>query len=67
MIDEAAALRAFDQFQQARLNVERASFRMRIQIKNLLSAEQRPKIEAIAERLRQAKPDAGSAESPVKK
>jgi Spy/CpxP family protein refolding chaperone len=66
-IDEASALRAFDEFQRARLSVERATFRMRIQIKNLLSAEQQPKIEAIAERLRQARPDAGSAESPVKK
>jgi Spy/CpxP family protein refolding chaperone len=72
-IDEAAAVRAFAEFQQVRLSVERGTFLMRIQIKNLLSAEQQPKIEAIAERLRQAKPGAGpilparNAESPDKK
>ena len=51
-VDEATALRAFDRIQEARLNIERATFLMRIQIKNLLAPEQQQKLEAISELLR---------------
>jgi Spy/CpxP family protein refolding chaperone len=54
-IDEAAALKVFEEVQQARLGLERSTFLMRIQIKNLLAPEQQQKIETIAERLRQQK------------
>lgn len=53
VIDETAAVKAFDRVQEARVGVERSTFIMRIQIKNLLSAEQQQKLEAIAEILRQ--------------
>ncbi len=57
-VDEAAALAAFDSLQTARRQVERTTFIMRLQIKNLLSAEQQKKLEAVAERLRrQLKPN----------
>ncbi len=52
-IDEAAAVKAFDRMQEAKLAVERSTFVMRIQIKNLLSADQQQKLEAIAPMLRQ--------------
>jgi Spy/CpxP family protein refolding chaperone len=52
-VDEATALRAFDRIQEARLNIERATFLMRIQIKNLLAPEQQQKLEAMSEVLRQ--------------
>ena len=52
-IDEGAALKVFEEVQQARLSLERSTFLMRIQIKNLLSPDQQQKTEAIAERLRQ--------------
>ena len=51
--DETAALGAFDRLQAARRQMERTTFVMRMQIKNLLSAEQQKKIEEIAARLRQ--------------
>ena len=51
-VDEAAALRAFDRLQEARLNIERATFLMRVQVKNLLSPEQQQKLEAVSEVLR---------------
>jgi len=54
-IDEGAALKAFDRVQEARLSLERSTFLMRIQIKNLLSPEQQQKLETIAELLRQQK------------
>jgi len=48
-VDEAAALRAFDQFQEARLNIERATFLMRLQVKNLLSPQQQQKLESMSD------------------
>jgi len=51
-VDEAAALRAFDRMQEARHNIERATFLMRLQVKNLLSPEQQQKLEAISQVLR---------------
>jgi Spy/CpxP family protein refolding chaperone len=59
--DEAAVVKAFEEVQQARVSLERTTFLMRLQIKNLLTAEQQPKIEEIAERLRQQRPAASSA------
>jgi len=72
-IDEAAALKMFDEVQQIRQTLERNTFLMRIQIKNILSPEQQQKIEAIADRLRQLKgkgdevPAPGNPNPPVKK
>jgi Spy/CpxP family protein refolding chaperone len=72
-IDETAALRLFDEVQQIRQTLERNTFLMRIQIKNLLSPGQQQKIESIAERLRQAKgkgdevPAPANQNLPVKK
>ena len=71
-IDEAAAMKVYEALQQARLSLERGTFLMRLQIKNLLSPEQQQKVEMISERQRQqkAKNDAaaaGSAPPPVKK
>ena len=60
-IDEAAALRAFDRFQEAKLNIERATFLMRIQIKNLLSMEQQQTLEALSEVLRRQAARGGNA------
>ncbi len=60
-IDEAAALRAFDRVQEARYNIERATFLMRIQIKNLLSPEQQQRLEAMSEILRQQAARGGNA------
>jgi Spy/CpxP family protein refolding chaperone len=70
VIDEAAALQAFDRVQEARATLERATFLMRIQIKNLLSAGQQQKLEAIAERLGRQRPNnagAPAAERPIVK
>jgi Spy/CpxP family protein refolding chaperone len=72
-IDEAAALKMFDEVQQIRQTLERNTFLMRIQIKNILSPEQQQKIEAIADRLRQSKgkgdevPAPANTNPPVKK
>ncbi len=52
-IDEAAAMRLFDEVQRLRTSLERNTFLMRIQIKNILNPEQQRKTEEIAERLRQ--------------
>jgi len=52
-VDETAALGVFDRLQAARRLVERTTFLMRMQIKNLLSAEQQKKLEEVAARLRQ--------------
>lgn len=52
-VDETAALGVFDRLQAAREQVERTTFVMRMQIKNLLSAEQQKKLEEVAARLRQ--------------
>ena len=51
-VDEAAALKAFDLVQETRSGIERATFQMRLQIKNILSAEQQLLLERIAGRLR---------------
>jgi Spy/CpxP family protein refolding chaperone len=48
-IDEDAALKAFDRVAAARHNLERTTFLMRVQIKNLLSSDQQQKLEAIAQ------------------
>jgi len=60
-VDEAAALRAFDRLQEARLTIERATFLMRVQVKNLLSPEQQQKLEAVSEVLRRQAAGAGDA------
>jgi len=52
-VDETAALGVFERLQAARLQVERTTFIMRMQIKNLLSAEQQKRLEEAADRLRQ--------------
>ncbi|MGA2261034.1 MAG: hypothetical protein ABSH28_06330 [Acidobacteriota bacterium] len=52
LVDEEAALKAFDGVAAARRNLERTTFLMRLQIKNLLAAEQQQKLETIAQRLR---------------
>lgn len=54
-VDEEAALKAFDGVAAARRNLERTTFLMRLQIKNLLAAEQQQKLETIAQRLREQK------------
>lgn len=64
--DEAAVTKAFEEVQQARVNLERTSFVMRLRIKNLLSQEQQPKIEGIAERLRQQRAKAGTNAAPAR-
>jgi Spy/CpxP family protein refolding chaperone len=51
-IDEDAALKAFDRVQEARAALERATFIMRIQIKNLLSPEQQQRLESFSGMLR---------------
>jgi Spy/CpxP family protein refolding chaperone len=65
--DEAAMLKAFEEVQQARVNLERTTFLMRLQIKNLLTAEQQPKIEGIAERLRLQKANPAPPQPPARK
>jgi Spy/CpxP family protein refolding chaperone len=51
-IDVPASLRTFDEVQQIKTSLERNTFLMRIQIKNLLTPEQQQKLESIAERMR---------------
>jgi Spy/CpxP family protein refolding chaperone len=67
LIDETAALKAFDKLHEARTSLERTTFLMRIQILNQLSAEQLRQLEPIAEVLRQqrAKVSAAPAPSPA--
>jgi Spy/CpxP family protein refolding chaperone len=68
-IDESKAMKAFDSLQEARLAIERATFLMRLQIKNLLSPEQQQRLETISERLRQQRAKGtdvlGAGRSPV--
>jgi len=52
LVDETAALSAFDKLQAARISLERVTFRMRIQIKNILMPQQQRRLEEISERLR---------------
>ncbi len=52
-VEENAALKAFDAVQEARMNLERSTFLMRLRIKNTLSREQQQRLEIISERLRQ--------------
>ncbi len=73
-VDEAAALKLLEEVQQLRAALERNTFLMRIQIKNLLTPEQQRKTEEIAERLRQqrakeglASPSAAPLKTTVKK
>ncbi len=72
-IDESTALKAFDSLQEARLAIERATFLMRLQIKNLLSPEQQQRLETISERLWQQRAKgtdvlgAGRSPAPAKK
>jgi Spy/CpxP family protein refolding chaperone len=51
-VDEAAAVKAFEAVQMARLAIEKTTFSMRVRTKNVLSAEQQQKLEEIAERTR---------------
>ena len=62
-IDETAAMKLLDEVQQLRVNLERNTFLMRIQIKNLLTPEQQRKTEEFAERLRQQKAKEDAAAS----
>ena len=55
VIDEAAAMKLLEEVQQLRSSLERNTFLMRIQIKNLLTPEQQRKTLEIVERLRQQK------------
>src|SRR5262245_54815619 len=59
-VDEAAAMKAFEQVQTARAALERTTFGMRIRTKNVLSLEQQQKLEEIAEKTRRER-QAGSA------
>lgn len=69
VIDEAAAMKLLEEVQQLRASLERNTFLMRIQIKNLLTPEQQRKTLEIVERLRQqkAKEDAAAAGSTPQK
>jgi len=71
-IDETAAIRLFDEVQRLRASLERNTFLMRIQIKNILTPEQQRRTEEIAERLRQQQAKQGAVPQspqidPVKK
>jgi Spy/CpxP family protein refolding chaperone len=50
--EETAALKAYEQVQAAKAEVEREVFLMRIRIKNLLSLQQQSRLEEVANRLR---------------
>jgi Spy/CpxP family protein refolding chaperone len=52
-IDEKAALKALERFQEAKANLEQNTMLMRIRIKNLLTPDQQQKLQAVAEALRQ--------------
>lgn len=58
-VDEAAAMKAFEQVQAARAALERTTFGMRIRTKNVLSSEQQQKLDEVAERTRRER-QAGS-------
>jgi Spy/CpxP family protein refolding chaperone len=68
-IDETAAMKLFDEVQRLRASLERNTFLMRIQIKNILTPGQQRRTEEIAERLRQqqAKQSAVPLADPLKK
>src|SRR4029450_7690682 len=59
-VDEAAALKAFEQVQAARTALERTTFSMRIRTKNVLSLEQQQKLYEVAEKTRRER-QSGSA------
>jgi Spy/CpxP family protein refolding chaperone len=56
MAEETAALRAYEQVQAAKAEVEREVFLMRIRIKNLLSQQQQRRLEEVANRIRGGTP-----------
>jgi Spy/CpxP family protein refolding chaperone len=58
-VDEAAAMKAFEQVQAARTALERTTFSMRIRTKNVLSLEQQQKLDEVAEKTRRER-QAGS-------
>jgi Spy/CpxP family protein refolding chaperone len=58
-VDEAAAMKAFEQVQAARAALERTTFGMRIRTKNVLSSEQQQKLDEVAEKTRRER-QAGS-------
>ena len=72
-IEDAAAIKAYDKFQEARISLERSTFLMRLQIRNLLSADQQQRLERIAVLLREqrgkanATPALAEPKVPVKK
>jgi RNA polymerase sigma-70 factor (ECF subfamily) len=55
-VSKSAALTIFEELQSARQGIERSTFLMRIQIRNLLFQEQQKKLEDIAARLRRTAP-----------
>ncbi len=67
VIEEAAAMKLLEEVQQLRASLERNTFLMRIQIKNLLTPEQQRKTIELAERVRQqkAREDAAAAAGPM--
>jgi Spy/CpxP family protein refolding chaperone len=73
VVDEAAALAAFDRVQGARMTLERKTFLMRIRIKNVLTAQQQRRLEELSEMLRRnrnvppagARPGAGRNQPPA--
>jgi Spy/CpxP family protein refolding chaperone len=64
LIDETAALKAFDRLHEARTSLERTTFLMRIQILNQLSAEQLQQLETIAEFLRRQRAKVNNVAAP---
>ncbi len=52
VVDEAAALAAFDHVQNTRMTLERKTFLMRIRIKNVLTPHQQRRLEELSEMLR---------------
>lgn len=52
VVDEGAALAAFDRVQGTRMTLERKTFLMRIRIKNVLTAQQQRRLEELSELLR---------------
>jgi len=64
LIDETAALKAFDRLHEARTGLERTTFLMRIQILNQLSPEQLQQLKTIAEFLRQQRAKVNGVAAP---